>query len=339
MASWGKSTGRNGKVPKKSAVVRRPRTAPAKKRVSAKDTMSAGKDTPFVNFIDKGHLEELTAPVCTVDEGPTLSPAYTPSAVGILENVASPVPTEEATMVASMARTTLLTAPLSPPASPSLMDGIKEQIAMKKVQREKARLAEQAWEKKIEQEAEQRGSPWGRPGSGAPVRDADGQPVANLRHVGRNLVTVRAPKRTGTSQPIATTPKKVSERTDAPTPGTHKQTPNKEEITPSPVETVPVAAPASPPTAPPPAPAESPTTYGDIIKQQIAMKKAQREKARLEHLAWEKKIEREAEERGSPWGRPGSGAPVRNADGQPVANLRHVGRSLVTVRAPKKAVD
>ena len=78
-----------------------------------------------------------------------------------------------------------------------LLDSLKEQIAQKKVRKEKERQANLEYERNIQKNAHKYDYFFGganRGGGGTPVR-LNGHAVANLKLIGKDLVTVQTPRR------------------------------------------------------------------------------------------------------------------------------------------------
>ena len=70
--------------------------------------------------------------------------------------------------------------------------------------------------------------------------------------------------------------------------------------------------------------------YFEDLKRQIALKKLRKEKEEQERIEWELKKDKEMLEF-NPFGRGGNGAPIKDKSGKVVANLRVLGRDLVTI--------
>ena len=81
-----------------------------------------------------------------------------------------------------------------------LLDDFKQQIQEKKIRKEKERLANLEYERQIQKNADKYdyffGSANKRGGGGTPVRH-NGESIANLKLIGKDLVTIQTPTSNG----------------------------------------------------------------------------------------------------------------------------------------------
>ena len=347
--SWSRSTGRDNKAPRKTRlgrVVTSSTKGKGKKSVSqlareelvgkksaksrqkqkgtTKKQQNNTEEDDGINFIDKNHLAALTVPdavedpeSCDIQTAPDVSPAQEAPASPRIEQAMEAVT----------------------PTRNSALEDIKHQIMEKKIRKEKERLAEMKFNEKVEREAA-RYDPWGRPGSGAALRDpVSGKPVANLRNSGRQITaTGRTPTHRDRNATTREFPGSPSVQTTAPQPPAHQRHGSKTKV-----DARTVASPAAPPacaaqaSTPSQVKMSSPSKNKKMeeIKLQMRLKAERKERERLEEIALNKKIEEEALKY-DPWGRSGCGAPnVDKRTGRVVRDLRTTGLQIsATGRMP-----
>ena len=379
MSAWAKATNRDGKVPRSKisrrtraskSAKRRPKTAPVtnskKKGQSPKSADVVDALTPStlvekgikaINVIRKDALLNALQQAPSIESLEQLPGEAQDSGASSDSNNDVPAKNSIGTEASIEASTT--------PVKNELLDSLKEQIVQKKVRKEKERQANLEYERSIQKNAHKYDYFFGganRGGGGTPVR-LNGHAVANLKLIGKDLVTIQSPRRsslgtgasvggrghrapqTNKSAPTSTTQsysnaKNTAARSDAPTPSKSSALQSSPSL--DPVETQvdgigpskeSIATESSDAKVDGVAASRTLTPqeqYFEDLKKQIELKKLRKEKEQQERKEWELKKDKEMMEF-NPFGRGGNGAPIKDKSGKIVANLRVLGRDLVTI--------
>ena len=369
MSAWAKATNRDGKVPR-SKISRRKRVSKTGKRRPKTAPISNGRKSDQLahNIAKNADDADVTTSSALMEKGikainvirkdALLNALQQDPSTESIEQVPGKIqdnspPCEANDAVETQSQNTSIGTEKPTVSSPTfvkneLLDSLKEQIAQKKVRKEKERQANLEYERSIQKDAHKYDYFFGganRGGGGTPVR-LNGHAVANLKLIGKDLVTVQSPRRVSLGNGVSVdrghrarqsksvqssktgmdaTNKQAIMCSDAPTPSknfTPQQSASLDTDEKAVDETVEGRTPDRTLT-----PQEQ---YFEDLKKQIALKKLRKEKEEQERIKWELKKDKEMLEF-NPFGRGGNGAPIKDKSGKIVANLRVLGRDLVTI--------